>query len=571
MTAEAVEAVASVPVRWLRTSRHPSASAVSGAGSFDYLYETADSVEDVYLGIVEALVASATQEQRVVYAVPGSPAVAERTVELLRADPRVSTVVLPGVSFADLAFSRLGIDPLAAGARLVDGHRFAVEAAGSRGPLLVGQCDSQAVLSEVKLAIGAVVDMLAKVDGGSLPVHEGPDQLDGAQFRAQGGPARLDGGPVGTEPNGGPVQVRAQGGPARPNGGPVEVTVLQRLGLPDESVRTLAWYDLDREVEPDHLTSVWVPVLGQPFAPELVRLEELVRALRERCPWDREQTHQSLTRYLLEESYEVLEAIEELGPDGAGYEHLEEELGDVLFQVVFHSALAAEQGQFALADVARRAHDKLVGRHPHVFGNVVAETPDAVMKNWEQIKKKEKGQAGIMDEVPRNLPALLYAHKIQRKAASVGFDWDSADGARAKVLEELGELDAAIAAAGAAASGVAASAGGDGGVAASAAGDGAAGDGALGDGAGKGLEGQPGATAVRDELGDLLFAVVNVARHLRTDPEAALREATAKFRRRFQAVEALVAARGQDMAQMSLAQLDELWGEVKSVEAGKVP
>ena len=143
---------------------------------------------------------------------------------------------------------------------------------------------------------------------------------------------------------------------------------------------------------PDHLTSIWVPRLGEPFAAEFVRLEELARALRARCPWDRVQTHQSLTRYLLEESYEALEAIEELGPDGAGYEHLEEELGDVLFQVVFHSVLAAEEGQFALGDVARNVHDKLVGRHPHVFGDVEAKHPRRREPNWEQIKRKEKGR-----------------------------------------------------------------------------------------------------------------------------------------------------------------------------------
>ena len=272
--------------------------------------------------------------------------------------------------------------------------------------------------------------------------------------------------------------------------------------------------------------------LTDPFASELVRLEELVRALRARCPWDREQTHQSLTRYLLEESYEALEAIEELGPDGAGYEHLEEELGDVLFQVVFHSVLAAEQGQFALGDVARNVHDKLVGRHPHVFGDVVAKTPDDVVRNWELIKKQEKGRASVMDGAPANLPALLYAYKIQRKAASVGFDWQDAGGALDKVREELAELTDALVAEGGSAA--------------------------------------PGVTApVRDELGDLLFAVVNVARHVQVDPEAALREATAKFRRRFQAVEALAGERGLGLPGTGLAQLDLLWDEVKAAEPAR--
>lgn len=475
VTAETLKAIEAVPVRWLRTTRHPSAALVSGARSFDYLYDSASSLDDVYAGIVAGLLGSARSEGHVIYAVPGSPMVAERSVELLRADPSVSTVVLPAVSFADLAFERVGADPLAVGARIVDGHRFAAEVAGGQGPLLVGQCDTNTVLSEVKLAIGSVVDQL----------------------------------PQGHHS--------------------VAVTVLQRLGLDDERVTTLEWHDLDRNIEPDHLTSLWVPALGLPFAPEMVRLEELVRALRARCPWDRQQTHQSLTRYLLEESYEALEAIEELRPDGSGYEHLEEELGDVLFQVVFHAALAAEQGQFALGDVARNVHDKLVARHPHVVGDVVANTPEDVSRNWEQIKKREKGERGIMGGVPANLPALLYAHKVQGKAASVGFDWDSPEGAMPKISEELSELEAALAAA-----------------------------------AGAGPS--PAGPAVRDELGDLLFAVVNVARHLKVDPEAALREATAKFRRRFEAVEELAAARGVELAQLDLAGLDQLWEEVKAAE-----
>jgi tetrapyrrole methylase family protein/MazG family protein len=473
MTGEAREAIDSAGVCWLRTARHPSASVVAGARSFDYLYESAAKLDDVYRGIVDVLVSSAASEGHIVYAVPGSPNVAERSVELLRADERVSVVVLPGVSFTDLAFARLGTDPLAAGARIVDGHRFAAEVAGYRGPLLVGQCDSAQVLSEVKLAIGTVLDELS------------------------------------------------------PALGPVTVTVLQRLGLDDELVTDVAWDDLDRVVAPDHLTTLWVPPLGLAFAPEMVGLEELVRTLRARCPWDRQQTHQSLTRYLLEEAYEALEAIEELGPDGEGYEHLEEELGDVLFQVVFHATLAAEQGQFALADVARNVHDKLVARHPHVFGDVEAPTPEDVSRNWEQIKKREKGQVGIMASVPANLPALLYAHKIQGKAASVGFDWDSADGAMPKIGEELAELEEAM--------------------------------GAMPRG-----PKVPGGPAVREELGDLLFAVVNVARHLKVDPEAALREATAKFRRRFQAVEGLAASRGIELTELGLAGLDQLWDEVKA-------
>lgn len=360
LTVAARDAIERVPVRFVRTERHPSASAVKGAVSFDSIYERAGTLDEVYAGIVDALVEAAEEHGETLYAVPGSPLVAERTVELLRADDRVAVEILPTLSFLDLAWARLGVDPVAAGVRVVDGHRFAVEAAGERGPLLVAQCDSAAVLSEVKLAV--------------------------------------------------------EGEPP-----PVEVVVLHHLGLADESVRAVAWADLDRAVRPDHLTSLWIPALTAPVAGEVVRFAELVRTLRARCPWDREQTHQSLSRHLVEETYEVLDAI-----DGGDPVHLEEELGDLLFQVVFHATLAAEEGQFTLADVARTVHDKLVGRHPHVFGDVVADTAGQVMRNWEHIKQAEKGAASLMDGIPGSLPSLLYAHKVQRKAASVGLNAGSA-------------------------------------------------------------------------------------------------------------------------------------------------
>ncbi len=451
-----------IPHRYLRTARHPAAVAVGAATTFDELYDRAESLDQVYADIVDALAAAATEHGEVLYAVPGSPLVAERTVELLRDDGRVEVQVHAALSFVELAWTRLGVDPVAAGARVVDGRRFAVEAAGDRGPLLVAQCDNAMVLSEVKLAVGEPV--------------------------------------------------------------PARVVVLQRLGLPTESIREVAWDDLDREVEPDHLTSLWIPELAAPVASELVRFAELVRTLRERCPWDREQTHQTLTRHLLEETYEVLEAIEGLslgGDDREGFAHLSEELGDLLFQVFFHATLAAEEGEFTLADVARGVHDKLVHRHPHVFGGDIPDgldtrTADGVMRNWEQIKQDEKGRTSLMEGIPGGLPSLLYAHKVQRKAASVGFDWDGPDDVYPKVVEELDEVRE---------------------------------------------------TPTDDEVGDLLFSVVNLARHLHVDPEAALRGATAKFRRRFEAVEGLAAERTIDLHALDLPALDALWDEVKARES----
>ncbi len=304
---------------------------------------------------------------------PGNPAVAERTVTMLREAERrgaVTLEIVPGISFADLAWSRLGVDPMD-GARLVDGQAFAVDAAGLHGPLLIGHCINQMVLSDIKLVLLE-----------ALP----PD---------------------------------------------ASVTVLQRLGLPGETVSTLALEDLDRDVEADHLTSIFVDAGQAAVAGELAALVALSERLRAPggCPWDAEQTHHSLARYLLEESYETVEAIERLpsdapaGPvDPGAYAQLEDELGDLLYQVVFHSVLAREAGAFTIADVARGIHEKLVRRHPHIFGDVEADTVSEVMTNWEQIKKREKGSDSIVEGISPGLASLLYAHKLYRKAASVGLE-----------------------------------------------------------------------------------------------------------------------------------------------------
>ena len=188
---------------------------------------------------------------------------------------------------------------------------------------------------------------------------------------------------------------------------------MQHLGLPDERVFEVAWAELDHAVVPDHLTSLYVAEMGAPIAREVARFADLAGELRRRCPWDREQTHQSLRGHLLEETYEVLEALDTVDPDSlSGYEELEEELGDLLYQIVFHSVLAAEAGQFTLADVARGIHDKLKSRHPHVFGPSESDqaAPDdasQVLVNWEAIKREQKGRSSVMDGIPPGLPALF--------------------------------------------------------------------------------------------------------------------------------------------------------------------
>ena len=375
ITGAVSNAIAQTSRRFVRTRRHLAAAAVEPAESFDDIYDQADSFEEVYRAIVYRLVAEAqAADDPVMYAVPGSPLVAERTVELLREVPEVELEVMAGLSFADLAWDRLGVDPLSAGVRLVDGRCFAVDAAGERGPLLVAQCDAEHVLSDIKLSALASLD------------RSGDHQTD--------------------QP----------------------VVVLQRLGLPDERVFEVGWADLDHSVEPDHLTSLYVPRLAAPIAQEVARFADLAIELRRRCSWDQEQTHQSLRGHLLEETYEVLEALDAVDPNTlSGYEELEEELGDLLYQIVFHSVLAEEAGQFTLADVAQGIHDKLKSRHPHVFGppeseGAVVDDADQVLVNWEAIKREQKGRKSVMDGVPPGLPALLFADKVIHKARSVGVE-----------------------------------------------------------------------------------------------------------------------------------------------------
>lgn len=247
---------------------------------------------------------------------------------------------------------------------------------------------------------------------------------------------------------------------------------------------------------------------------DLVEIVKLLRAPGG-CPWDREQTHKSIRRDLLEEAYEVAEAI-----DQESTAHLQEELGDLLLQVVFHAVLAQEEGQFDLDGVADGICKKLIYRHPHVFGDVTVDSTGEVLQNWEVLKQKEKhqsSQADAVDSVARSLPALWRAEKVQKKAAKVGFDWPDVSGALEKVFEEAEELRRAAA-------------------------------------------GQ-GDTA--EEFGDLLFAAVNVGRFLKLDPEVSLTAATDKFARRFRRVEEAAGAQGKKLEDMTLAEMDALWDEAK--------
>ena len=273
---------------------------------------------------------------------------------------------------------------------------------------------------------------------------------------------------------------------------------------------------------------------------DLVALMSRLRS-PEGCPWDREQTYATLAPMLLEEAYEAFEAVEE-AREGRP-EHLREELGDLLFQIVFYAQVASERGEFTIDDVTGHIHSKMVRRHPHVFGDVKVRDNEELLRNWEALKAEEKREAGapgdvgsLLEGVSRKAPALMEAHQLSTKAARVGFDWQSVDDIFDKLAEEVEELREAIRAQ--------REAGADG---------------------GSGAGGESEFARVREEVGDLLFAVTNIARHLSVEPEAALKLANRKFRRRFCHIEDALRARGRDINEATLEEMEQLWQEAKRI------
>jgi tetrapyrrole methylase family protein / MazG family protein len=488
--------------RFVRTARHPAVEELAAFGvaceACDDVYEQAGAYDDVYATIAERVLAASDglpAGATVAYAVPGHPLVAERSVSLLLARARergIAVQVIPGLSYADLAWAAVGVDP--ADGTMVDGQDLLAEP-----PLRAAD--------EVAVPAGA----RAELSGPTIVFH-----VTDARVLAD---------------------LAVVLGERLPPDAPV--TLLHHLGLSDEDVRTLPLGELARGlvaagVEPDHLTSLFVdapPGTGAAFA----ALAGLVHQLRAPggCPWDAEQTHHSLTRHLVEEAYEVVEAIEGLPADAPGGEHppspdeyagLRDELGDLLYQVVLHTALAEEVGGFVLADVADGIRAKLVRRHPHVFGAGATEAvveggtvdledaadADAVTRNWERIKRDERGGGSLLGSVPGALPSLLLVQKLLRKAASGQVDL--ADGAAARVADAARAVAAAPA---------------------------------------------PDAVA----LGELLATAVAVAREWDVDPEHALRAWSTSFRARFTRMEALAAARGVELGSPDAATVAALWRE----------
>ncbi|MCM3570798.1 nucleoside triphosphate pyrophosphohydrolase [Neobacillus mesonae] len=454
---------------YLRTKEHPVTAELEKEGmtytSFDSIYEKYEQFEEVYQEITRILLQKAETEP-VIYAVPGHPLVAEQTVQLLLEEGPNKGITIQiggGQSFIDALFAALKIDP-------IDGFQLLDATALHSGQLQVEQ----------HMIISQVYDQFSASNVKLTLMEKLPDDY--------------------------------------------EVIIVTAAGSSDEVITKVPLYELDRNVSINNLTSVYVPPVKQEeiLWKNFTKLREIIAILRspEGCPWDREQTHESLKKYLIEETYEVIEAINE-----GDIDHLIEELGDVLLQVMLHAQIGVDEGYFSIDDVIEGLSAKMIRRHPHVFGTASAENAEEVVVNWQQIKWQEKGgkaPQSMLEGISMALPNLLRAYELQKKAAKVGFDWKEITPALEKVKEELGEFIAEL------------------------------------DGTEESF------IRAQKEFGDLLFAFVNVARFLKINPEEALFETNEKFIRRFHHIEARVKQSGRTFNEFTLDELDHYWDEAKS-------
>jgi len=453
---------------YLRTKEHPVVTELVQEGvtftSFDDIYEKHGDFSSVYEEIAESLLQAAKAQGPIVYAVPGHPLVAERTVQLLLEQGEAKGIAITiggGQSFLDPVFARLQIDPIE-GFALLDATSLSVQQINPSLHTIIAQVYDQLTASDLKLTLMEVF----------------PDDYT--------------------------------------------VTVATAVGAGElERIESVALYELDRVDHLGNLTVVYVPPTQEPAVRnrQFSYLKEIVAILRspEGCPWDREQTHQSIRKNLIEEAYEVLETIDDDDPDA-----MCEELGDLLLQIMLHSQMAAEDGYFSVEDVVAALNSKLIRRHPHVFGEMAADDAEEALANWDEIKRQEKAAKGVDVEaqsklagIPRELPALMYAYKLQKKAAGVGFDWDNVEDVYKKIEEEYKEVREAS------------------------------------------IEERAG------ELGDLLFAVVNLARFYKVEPEEALSMTNRKFKQRFSYIEKKLREANKSFDQTDLAEMDRWWEEAK--------
>lgn len=442
---------------FLRTKEHPVVEALKTEGvqftTFDDYYEREDQFSDVYEQIVQTLLKEA-RDKSIIYAVPGHPMLAEQTVQLLLGQQDVTVNVIGGQSYLDALFTSLEIDPIE-GFQFIDGTSFVRSDLQYRQHIVFCQVYDQFIASEIKLAL--LEDLPADY----------------------------------------------------------EVTIIEAAGSSDEMKTTIHLSELDRTIEMSNLVSVYVPpatddLLNHQFK----RLKEIIATLRgpNGCPWDRKQTHESLRTYLVEEAYELIEAINEQDDEG-----IIEELGDVLLQVVLHSQIGEDSGYFTIEDVIKRVTEKMIHRHPHVFNR---NSKDA-QKSWETLKNEEKDEetSSILAGVSKGSPALSQAFEIQKRVTKVGFQWDQIDGVWDKLKEELEEVKEAIF--------------------------------------------EKDTTNIEKEIGDVLFVIANLALHYNINPELALNRTNKKFTSRFQYIEQKLLEQDKDIKQTTLKDMDDYWDEAK--------
>jgi tetrapyrrole methylase family protein/MazG family protein len=465
LSRQAWQIINTIPKIILRTRLHPTVDGFPSGlevSSFDHLYEGITSYEDVYAAIVEEVLQLGRLPGGIVYAVPGHPFIAEATCpEIARRAHQedIPVRIVDGISFIEPTFSALGMDPFPR-ITMVDALELAAAHHPSippDAPALIAQLYSSQVAGDVKLTLMALY----------------PDEH--------------------------------------------LVKLVHKAGSAEVMVEELPLYAIDRSPHVDLLTTLFVPPLGP--ATSFEAFQEIIAHLRapDGCPWDREQTHQTLRANLLEEAYEVLTAIDADDPQA-----MAEEFGDLLLQIVLHTQIASEYGEFTMADVLQGVHAKLVHRHPHVFGDLDLEDIGGVLKNWELLKaeeRKENGEAdkGLLDGVSIGLPAMIQAQEYQGRVARVGFDWPEIKGVLDKIAEEIREVQSA--------------------------------------------ENKEASVA---EIGDLFFALVNLARWLEIDAESALREANARFRVRFAYIESAARSQNRSLAEFTLEEMESLWEASKS-------
>ena len=466
LTLRAWEAIGQCDTLRLRTSRHPCIAELPASVrqvSFDDVYEAREQFDQVYEEIAERVLAVAQSQGAVAYAVPGDPMVGEASVaKILRwaSEASIPVEIIPGLSFVEPCLALLGIDALD-GLQVLDALSVAAQyhpPVNPALPALLGQVYSRGVASDLKLTL----------------MNQYPDDF--------------------------------------------AVKLLHAAASDEALVESLPLYEIDRSRHIDITTTLYLPALGELTSFEA--LQNIIAHLRSPagCPWDREQTHQSLRPYLIEEAYEVLDAL-----DADDSQALYKEMGDLLLQIMLHTQIAIDAGEFMMSDLLRHLSQKMIHRHPHVWGDVRANGDFSQLSQiWQAAKAAERADEdeqpqSVLDGIPSGAPALFVAQRYSARAARIGFDWDSIKGVEAKFKEELAEVENA----------------------------------------------ETDAERIK-EIGDLIFVLVNWLRWLgHDDPESLLRETNAKFYRRFRHVERQAAATGKQLSDFSLDELDTWWQEAK--------